>query len=135
MTTSNENAQIADRFGQVASRFCSVVDSAQNLGRNDFVSQVYRILPKLIDEAICLPDVDSTDDHKSKRKSVRQRIEEWDQLYNSLKEKLGEWNLYRQVFDPTRDTEAICGSLADDIADIYRDLKEGLVLRETHRSR
>jgi hypothetical protein len=47
-----------------------------------------------------------------------------------LKEKLGDWDSYRQVFDPTEDTEAIFGSLADDIADIYRDLQEGLVLCE-----
>ena len=31
---------------------------------------------------------------------------------------------------PTEDKEAIFGTLADDLADIYRDLKEGLVLRE-----
>lgn len=36
-----------------------------------------------------------------------------------------------QVFDPTKDREAIYGSLADDIADIYRDLKEGLVLHHS----
>ena len=135
MTTSKESAQFGDRFGQVASRFCSVVESAQHLDRNEFVSQVYRILPKLIDEAISLPDVELSDDPKSKRKSVRQKIEEWNQLYNSLKGKLGEWDLYRQVFDPTRDTELICGSLADDIADIYRDLKEGLVLKEADQIR
>ena len=40
-----------------------------------------------------------------------------------LKGKLGDWDLYHQVFDPTQDDEA---SLADDIADIYSDLKEGL---------
>ena len=39
---------------------------------------------------------------------------------------LEDWDLYWQVFDPTKDSEAIYGSLADDIADIYRDLKEGL---------
>jgi len=36
------------------------------------------------------------------------------------------------VFDPTKDSEAISGSLADDIADIYRDLKKGLELKETY---
>lgn len=51
---------------------------------------------------------------------------EWERLYQSLKEKLGEWNLYWQVFDPTKDSEAIRGSLADDVADVYRDVKEGL---------
>lgn len=43
-----------------------------------------------------------------------------------LKAKLGEWDLYWEVFDPTKDSEAIRGSLADDIADVYRDIKEGL---------
>ena len=58
MTTSNEIEQIADRFGAVASRFCSVVDLVPGLARSEFVSQVYRILPKLIDEAIGLPDLE-----------------------------------------------------------------------------
>lgn len=61
--------------------------------------------------------------------------EQWGQLYNQLKEKLGDWNLYQCVFDPTTDKEAICGSLADDIADIYRDLKEGLVLGTMNHAR
>jgi hypothetical protein len=43
---------------------------------------------------------------------------------------LGDWDLYWQVFDPTKDSEAIHGSLADDIADIYRDIKEGLGLQD-----
>jgi len=38
------------------------------------------------------------------------------------------------VFDPTKDSEAIFGSLADDIRDIYRDLKKGLELKKTYPS-
>jgi len=57
--------------------------------------------------------------------------EEWNQLYNALKEKLGDWDLYWQVFDPTKDNKAIYGTLADDIADIYRDLKNGINLTES----
>ena len=134
MATSNENAEIADRFGYIAERFCALVDSSKNFNRNEFASQIYRILPKLIDQAIGLPDVESSHNHEPKAKNVRQRVKEWDWLYNSLKEKFGEWDIYRQVFDPTRDTETIHGSLADDIADIYRELKEGVVLKETGRS-
>jgi hypothetical protein len=131
MAMPNENAELADRFGEVAGRFCSLVDSSKNCNRNEFASQIYQILPKLIDQAIGLPDVKSSGNHEAK---VRQKVEEWGWLYKSLKERFGEWDLYRQVFDPTRDSEAIRGSLADDIADIYRDLKEGLVLKETCRS-
>ena len=36
------------------------------------------------------------------------------------------WDLYHQVFHPTQDDEAIFASLADDIPDIYSDLKKGL---------
>jgi hypothetical protein len=53
--------------------------------------------------------------------------QQWGDLYSLLKDKLGNWDLYSYVFDPARDLEAIKGSLADDIADIYRDLKKGLV--------
>jgi len=59
-------------------------------------------------------------------KKARLTQQDWERLYQALKVKLGGWNLYIDVFDPTRDTEAIHGSLADDIADIYRDIKEGL---------
>lgn len=48
--------------------------------------------------------------------------------------KLGDWDLYWQVFDPTKDNKAIYGTLADDIADIYRDLKQGLILKEAHQA-
>ena len=70
-------------------------------------------------------------EHKPRAK-IRPNDEQWGQLYNLLKEKLGDWDGYIQVFDPTQDKEAIFGTLADDLADIYRDLKEGLVLNETH---
>jgi hypothetical protein len=100
MATPNENAEIADRFGEEAGRFCSLVDSSKDFNRNEFASQIYRLLPKLIDQAIGLPDVESSHIQEVKAGHVRQRVEEWDWLYNSLKEKLGEWDLYRQVFDP-----------------------------------
>ena len=134
VTTSNEIERIANRFEAVASQFCSVIDSAPRLARNEFVSQVYRILPKLIDEAIGLPELELSDNDEPTREAVSQKVE-WNQLYTSLKERLGDWDLYRQVFDPTKDAEAIYGSLADDIADIYRDLKEVLLLKDAHRQR
>ena len=125
MGTANNNAEVTDRFGVIAKRFCSVVDSASSMDRTEFVAQIYRILPKVIDEAISIPEVESSD---SPRKKFSQQ---WDGLYNSLKEKLGDWNAYHQTFDPTQDTEAIFGSLADDIADIYLDLQKGLAFIET----
>ncbi len=134
MATSSKDTVVADRFAFVAGRFCSTVESAPSLEREAFIMQVYRALPKLIDEAIGLPHVEPTD-AEGTFVTVWKRMEHWNRLYTSLKEKLGEWDPYRQVFDPTHDTESVHGSLADDLADIYMDLKEGLVLREINRSR
>jgi hypothetical protein len=140
MNTLADNNEVADRFAIIANKFCSVVDSASSIERTDLLLQIYRILPKLIDEAISLPDVrlnDSDDPIEANSQpafgaQVRLGEREWLDLYNLLKERLGDWDRYWQVFDPTEDDEAVFGTLADDIADIYRDLKEGLVLIEAH---
>ena len=137
MATPDETALIADRFSAIANQFCSVVDSASSLDRTELLSKLYRILPVLISEAIGLPDVSRDDDElqETTRRgfSVKGLIEpEWSELYNFLKEKLGDWDPYRQVFDPTQDSEAVFGTLADDLTDIYLDLKNGSVFREKH---
>jgi Domain of unknown function (DUF5063) len=136
--------KIASRFGVLANKFCAVIDSASNIQRAELLVKVYRMLPTLIGEAMHLPDVESRDNdgQKIEANSSRgllagagQHQREWENLYNSMKENLGDWDSYYKVFDPTQDKEALFGTLADDIADIYLDLKEGLPFMETHPAR
>jgi hypothetical protein len=141
MSTSPSNAEVAARFASVAQEFCSVIDSALNLDTIELLMQVYRILPRLIGEAINLPNMEASEnesqEEESKKSQARARLRlseaQWENLYEFLKAKLGELDLYWQVSDPSKDHEAIHGSLADDFADIYRDLKEGLSLGEVHQ--
>ena len=145
MKTPDDNVEAANRFGVIARNFCSVVDSASSMDRTELLGRIYRILPKLIDEAISLPDVELRDSDGQIEGTCtpagshiiprQKELEDWDRLYKSLKDKLGDWDLYHQVFDPTEDNEAIFGTLADDIADIYRDLKKGLNLDEMPQPR
>ncbi len=124
--------EVFNRFREVAGQFCAVVDSARSVERDDLVLKIYRLLPLLIGEAIGLAVVEPSEyGNQKERRKARMSEQQWGELYSLLKEKLGDWNLYSQVFDPTKDREAIDGSLADDIADIYRDLKEGLVLHHS----
>ncbi len=114
-------------FSLVAAEFCDVVDSASALNRVALLSRLYEILPRLICQGTRLPDFSVSDNDTDKGIGpTRMKEAEWGRLYESLKEKLEDWDLYWQVFDPTKDSEAIRGSLADDIADIYRDVNEGL---------
>jgi hypothetical protein len=143
MSTAPNSAEIATRFASVAEEFCSVIDSAPNLDKIELLVHVYRILPQLIGEAISLPNTklseDESQEEESRKSQARARLRlsdaQWRQLYEFLKVKLGDLNLYWEVWDPTKDNEAIHGSLADDFADIYRDLKEGLNVGEAHQAR
>ena len=137
MNIQDNYAVAVNHFGLIAERYCSLVDSQSALDKSEFLLQVYRLLPELIAEASRLPLVSFDDDENEEQEAPMRKIraetkmkeQEWGQLYDFLKEKLGDWNLYWMVFDPRTDNEAIHGSLADDIADIYRDLKDGIVLK------
>jgi len=131
-----DNSEVALRFGAVARQFCSIVDAAAGADKTALLLDIYRVLPHLISEAVNLPEITLADGNSEimapPRPAIlaRQTQEEWNHLYFLLKERLGDWDLYWQVFDPTKDKEAIPGSLADDIADIYRDLRKGLALSD-----
>jgi hypothetical protein len=131
----------AERFARVAERYCGIVDAAAHLEKEQILLQIYHVLPELIGEAIRLPDANpfngEKEDHQddqSSRAAPDTRIghKEWEAICHLLKEKLGDADLYWTVFDPTKDKEIVYGTLSNDIADIYRDLKEGLVeIRES----
>jgi hypothetical protein len=126
---SNDIHTAFSDFSLVAAQFCEVVDCSPSLDRIQLLSRIYEILPRLIHEGLMLPALSWSDaDTQKEIRHTRMKEAEWGRLYQLLQEKLGEWDLYWQVFDPTKDSEAIRGSLADDIADIYRDIQEGLNL-------
>jgi len=127
--------EAAERFGAIAQKYCGIVQSASNLERLQLLAQIYDVLPSLIDAAIHLPDTNSLEDDEVREgsadaRSTRMDADAWSALHQLLKDKLGDADLYQMIFNGARDNEVIQGSLADDIADIYRDLEEGLVLKD-----
>lgn len=129
---------VATSFASVCRRYCDIVDASAATEKIELLLQLYRVLPELILEAIRLPDTDpwkrdeedgsDVDLTPSKHPSLEMTDQEWGNLYKLLKEKLGEPPFYWAVFNPVEDKEAIEASLADDIADIYRDVIEGVRL-------
>jgi hypothetical protein len=141
MSIAEDYAGIAERFSAIARKYCDIVDSSSNLEKPELLTRIYDVLPTLIDAAIHLPEagtlVDVADDEQNEGSVDAHRTLSIDadarhKRYRSLQEKLGEADSYRVVFNAAKDSEAIYASLADDIADIYRDLKEGLVLMENN---
>jgi hypothetical protein len=145
MGVADDYAVVAERFGAIAERYCAIVDASTQMDKIGFLFKVYRILPELIGDAISLPDTDPWErnvpddpnepddmgqDLSKSPVNLDMRHEAWQVLYESLKEKLGDSNLYWEVFNPVTESEAIQASLADDIAGVYQDLKNGLALRK-----
>ena len=137
MMPAQSYSEAVERFGAIAQKYCALIESRSTLDRTEFLLQIYQLLPALIGEGIRLPQVELPEEDTEKqegslihdgRAESDMTHEQWNEIYSSLTEKLGDWVSYSMVFDPRKDTEVISGSLADDFADIYRDLKNGLRL-------
>jgi hypothetical protein len=111
-------------FIDAARSYCSLIEEADALTRGQFVWQVGERLMRLYAAASALPRTDPTgiegpEDRSGDAESFT--------LERRLREKMGDLGRYRRVYDPYDPNETgIEGSLSDDLADIYRDVNEGL---------
>ena len=102
MNIRDNYACAINRFGPIAEQYCALVNSQSGLEKSEFLFQIYQMLPELIAEAGRLPLVSFDDDENEEQESAIRKIraekkikqQEWEQLYDSLKEKLGDRNLY-----------------------------------------
>jgi hypothetical protein len=104
-------------FSDAAVEFSRVVDGAATAGPVELLRRLEGVLPTLHQRLLELPKVtlgerddDIPDPSDEERAAVHQ----------ALKNALGKYDVYRTVFDSKNlEEEAIYGSLANDLADIY----------------
>ncbi|HVE41456.1 MAG TPA: DUF5063 domain-containing protein [Planctomycetota bacterium] len=119
--TSNHDPVTA--FVETAREFCQLIEGHRKGSRKSFLNRVAATLPRLYAGAVHLPRRNSSGRVKARRLSRK----EWQALFMSLGRKLGRECCYWECFNPYVREELMAGSLADDFADIYRDIKPGLV--------
>lgn len=119
------NSAPALRFRAAAEAFVALVEARATHSPADWLARVHAQLPELYAVALALREV--APDTGDAKQSVMTH-DEWKVVYDDIGGVLGRWNYYWDVYDPysESDHEAVCGSLADDLADIYRDLRDGL---------
>jgi hypothetical protein len=113
-----------DQFAQVARQYFAWAEG--DLGETqEEVRRAGRLLAELHLAALRLPDLGPGGD----KDAVRISQDEWLLMY----QKFGKLPLasYWDVFNPLEEEGPILNSLADDLADIYRDVKSGLSLFES----
>lgn len=108
----------------LARNYCELVDSLDE-GNVTWLQQVATLLPKLHVAVSGLNLPKPADGHYNFA-DLDARFE----LYSQLRQLLGERDGYWMEFDVAGDGQSMSGSLADDLTDIYCELKNGLKLMD-----
>lgn len=121
-------------FKTAAERYCSLFES-QPTDVNRWIEEVLSALAQVYAAAHRLPDFSLSDEAPDIPDSLDVTHEDWRSLFGFVQRALGSRDAYWAYFDPSEPSDAneepIFHSLADDLADIYRDLKPGLRAWET----
>jgi hypothetical protein len=123
----------------VARDFCNLIERIGEQRDPSWLRDVFLLLPRLHVAVVSLhedgqgtqhpaPDWSPAEAEDSHFDALEHRFE----LYRQVRSELGEQDNYWLEFDPVGDGhEGMSGSLADDLVDIYHDIKHGLELLES----
>ena len=106
----------------VAEDFCQLIDSKLQLS-DDSLDQLFTLMPRLHAAVTALNAYD-TGEIPPNEVDLDERFE----VYSRLRRMLGERDSYWLEFDAAPEAMHMSGSLADDLTDIYFDLRYGLEL-------
>ncbi|MFP4366421.1 MAG: DUF5063 domain-containing protein [Bacteroidales bacterium] len=114
-------------FVAVANEMCTFLEQADSFARADFVDKSRKILPLLYYKATLLPSTEAIFEDGTERFVTE---EDWQSVHDGVLQKLGRYNDYPEVLDPViKDTEdKVGGSIAENLADIYQDIKDFVML-------
>ena len=117
-------------FVAVANEFCKYAEHASELNGDEMLKIMQRILPLMYLKASLLPQLDPFFE-EGNEKFVSEA--DWTTINETLKKKFGTANDYLEVFDEKiNDSEGpVVASISEDMADIYQDIKDFLLLYQT----
>ena len=115
----------AATFREAATRFCAHITERDRMTTTRFLTVLPGHLAALYAAAAALPEV--APDVESPERD-RNELAEWRPLFEALGAKIGPHRYYSETSDPSKPDaqETVTGDLADDLADIYGDLRTGL---------
>lgn len=117
-------------FVAVANEFCKYAEHASELKGDEILKIMQRILPFLYLKASLLPQLEPVFEDGNEKFVTES---DWNIINNAFKSKLASANDYLEVFDEKiKDSEGpLTSSISEDLADIYQDMKDFLLLYQT----
>ncbi|HSQ08366.1 MAG TPA: DUF5063 domain-containing protein [Chromatiaceae bacterium] len=116
---------VAD-IAELANRYCRLIE-ASGMGATPWLGEVADLLPRLHAAVLSLEGAEGVDEEP-----LTPDLDARFELYSHLKGLLGERDGYWLEFDRMGEHRAMTGSLADDLTDIYCELKHGLRVEDLH---
>jgi hypothetical protein len=117
-------------FVAVANEFCKYAEHASQLKGDELLRILQRILPLMYIKASLLPQLNPFFEDGNEKFVTES---DWMIINETLKKKFGTADDYLEVFDEkTSDTEGpVISSISENMADIYQDIKDFLLLYQT----
>jgi hypothetical protein len=117
-------------FVAVANEFCKYAEHASELKGDELLKILQRILPLMYLKASLLPHLNPYFE-EGNEKFVTES--DWLRIQETLKEKFGTANDYLEVFDEKMNESEVpvSASISENMADIYQDMKDFLLLYQT----
>ncbi len=110
----------------VANEFCYFFETLEKKDKETIFDFIQRILPLLYLKGTLLPHISPSHPEANERFVTE---EQWERVFTELRDKFGKDDEY-WIIDPQyiNETEPLKASLSENIADIYQDMKDFLML-------
>lgn len=110
----------------VANEYCMFVEKAEDYTKKDIMEYMHKILPMLYLKGILMPSV-TVQDAGANEKYVNEM--QWERVFHNLKDRLQADDDYWIVRNTgLNEYEPQPASLSDNLADIYQDMKDFVML-------
>ncbi len=116
-------------FVTVANEYSKFIEQSENIKLNEFIDKAHKLLALLYLKATILPEFDSKFENLNQRFISEQ---DYNFIRKKILKKLGQYDSYEEVFTPLREEsdEAVGASISEDMADMYQDIKDFILLYE-----
>ncbi len=115
-------------FVETARVYCDLISHLES-GDTVWLEQLAKLLPRL---HAAVAEMDQSNKESADICSSEQDLDDRFELFSRLRTLLGERDPYWLEFDVSSDGQLMTGSLADDLTDIFCELKAGLDMLERH---
>lgn len=117
-------------FVAVANEYCKYAEHASEIKGDEMLRIMQRILPLMYLKASLLPELDPFFEDGNEKFVTES---DWIGINEILKEKFGTANDYFEVFDEkiNESDGPVVSSISENMADIYQDMKDFLLLYQT----